>query len=294
MIVCRGALRLQVTLEQLPAVLDVRQRDARIAQSERHMDLLVRKVYGPTSEKLDPRQLPLFETQAVDEEVPRASEIQLESSTTVSKPHGRGRRPKPDTLERQGIVYDLSEAEKQALAGTGSLVLIGEEITEQYESEPSCLYVLRHVRKKYARRPALMESGVTRIEKNIVTAPKPPQPIAGGTAGPGLLAYLITSRFCDHLPYHRQERNFARHGLRFSRQTTCDWGRQVAMLLIRVTSLPMEITPRPSERRALNASHSAGPSMLISTSRPKKSITCWSVVLYSRNVRSLMVPSWDA
>jgi transposase len=211
----------------------LRQRDARIAQLERHMDLLVRKVYGRTSERLDPRQLPLFETQAVDEEVPLMAECQPEPSTTavsttVSKP--RGRRPKPDTLERHVIIYDLSEAEKQALAGDGSLVLIGEEITEQYEWEPSCLYVLRHVQKKYARRPALVESGVTRIEKNIVMAPKPPQPISGGTAGPGLLAYLITSRFCDHLPYHRQERIFARHGLRFSRQTTCDWARQLAEL----------------------------------------------------------------
>ena len=208
----------------------LRQRDARIAQLERHMDLLVRKVYGRTSEKFDPRQLPLFETQAVDKEVPLETTMPAESATTSNKPHSRGRRPKPDTLERQVIVYDLSEAEKQALAGTGSLILIGEEITEQYEWEPSCLYVLRHVQKKYARRPALVESGVTRIEKNILTAPKPPQPIAGGTAGPGLLAYLITSRFCDHLPYHRQERIFARHGLRFSRQTTCDWARQLAEL----------------------------------------------------------------
>ena len=109
-------------------------------------------------------------------------------------------------------------------------MLLGEEITEQYEWEPSCLYVLRHVQRKYVRRPALVESGPSLAEKNVITAPKPPQPIAGGSAGPGLLAYLITSRFCDHLPYHRQERIFERHGLRFSRQTTCDWARQLAEL----------------------------------------------------------------
>jgi transposase len=92
------------------------------------------------------------------------------------------------------------------------------------------LYVLRHVQKKYARRPARLESGPSLAEKNVVTAPKPPQAIPGGIAGPGLLACLLTSRFGDHLPYYRQERIFARHGVPFSRQTTCDWALQTAEL----------------------------------------------------------------
>lgn len=143
---------------------------------------------------------------------------------------GKRQRPRPDTLERRDVIHDLTDEEKRTLAGDGELVLIGEEITEQYEWEPSCLYVLRHIQKKYARRPALVESGATRETKNVVTARKPPQPIPGGQAGPGLLAWLITSRFCDHLPYHRQERIFERHGLRFSRQTTCDQARRTAEL----------------------------------------------------------------
>ena len=196
------------------------------------MDLLVRKVYGRTSEKVDPQQLPLFEKQGemADDEVIRAAGPESEPPVAPSRKRGHGRRPKPDTLERRELIHDLGEAEKRALAGDGELVPIGEEITEQYEWEPSCLYVLRHVQKKYARRPMRLESGPSAAEKNMITAPKPPQPIPGSSAGPGLLAYLVTSRFCDHLPYHRQERIFQRHGLRFSRQTTCDWARQLAEL----------------------------------------------------------------
>jgi transposase len=206
-------------------VESLHERDQRIAQLERHMDLLVRKVYGRTSEQLAAGQLTLFDKQP-EEAVPAPPEPL--APTAIAKKPGHGRRPKPDTLERRDCVHDLTDAEKQALAGDGTLVPIGEEVTEQYEWEPSCLYVLRHVQKKYARRPQLVESHES--AKNVITAAKPPQPIPGSSAGPGLLAYLVTSRFCDHLPYHRQERIFARHGLRFSRQTTCDWARQLAEL----------------------------------------------------------------
>jgi transposase len=205
------------------------ERDARIAQLERHMDLLVRKVFGRTSEKSDANQLALFDKATPDKSSEEVIDVSITApsvrSTVVKQPK---RRPKPDTLERRDVVHDLTDAEKQLLAGDGALVPIGEEVTEQYEWEPSCLYVLRHVQKKYARRPQLVESG-ERV-KNVITATKPPQPIPGSRAGPGLLAWLITSRFCDHLPYHRQERIFARHGLRLSRQTTCDWARQLAEL----------------------------------------------------------------
>ena len=209
-------------------VESLQDRDRRIAQLEHHMDLLVRKMFGRTSEKVDPGQLTLFDKQPAEEQaLPEPPPV---PSAAPGKRRGHGRRPKPDTLQRRDVVHDLNEAEKQALAGEGELVPIGEEITEQYEWEPSCLYVLRHVQKKYARRPTRVESGDSVAEKNIITVPKPPQPIPGSSAGPGLLAYLVTSRFCDHLPYHRQERIFERHGLRFSRQTTCDWAGQLAEL----------------------------------------------------------------
>jgi transposase len=233
---------LKVDPDQLPADVGVlkslvvqlvetlHERDRRIAKLEHHMDLLVRKVYGRTSEKLDPQQLPLFEKQGADDGEPAVvDQPAAETPSTSSAKRGRGRRKKPDTLERRDVVHDLNEAEKQALAAGGQLVLIGEEVTEQYEWEPSCLYVLRHVQKKYVCRPALTKDGQP-AERQIITAAKPPQPIPGSSAGPGLLAYLLTSRFCDHLPYHRQERIFGRHGLRFSRQTTCDWARQLAEL----------------------------------------------------------------
>ncbi|HZQ35117.1 MAG TPA: transposase, partial [Dehalococcoidia bacterium] len=65
----------------------------------------------------------------------------------------------------------------------------------------------------------------------FLTAPRPPSPIARGLAGPGLLAHLIVSKFCDHLPLYRCERMLARFGVNLSRSTMCDWLAQSAALL---------------------------------------------------------------
>ena len=57
----------------------------------------------------------------------------------------------------------------------------------------------------------------------VISAPKPPPPIAKGLPGAGLLAYIIVSKYFDHLPLHRLERILARQGLPLSRSTMCDW-----------------------------------------------------------------------
>ena len=215
----------QLVLQLLEAL---RGKDTELSKLQHHMDLLLRRLYGRSSEKIDPLQLLLFDTAPQEEAATPEPAAVVETETNHDKRSGHGRRPKPDHLKRVDVIHDLTEAEKQALAGDGQLILIGEEVTEQYEWEPSSLYIVRHIQKKYARKPQLLESGAAAHEKNIITAPKPPQPIPGGIAGPGLIAEVVTNRFVDHLPYHRQERRFGRHGFSFSRQTTDAWALDVA------------------------------------------------------------------
>jgi transposase len=57
----------------------------------------------------------------------------------------------------------------------------------------------------------------------VIAAAKPAMPIAKGLPGPGLLAHLIVSKYVDHLPLHRLERNYERQGLFLHRSTLCDW-----------------------------------------------------------------------
>jgi transposase len=65
----------------------------------------------------------------------------------------------------------------------------------------------------------------------VVVAPKPAQPIDKGLPGPGLLAFVITSKYYDHLPLNRQEAIIARSGVDISRSTLCGWMAASAELL---------------------------------------------------------------
>jgi len=84
---------------------------------------------------------------------------------------------------------------------------------------PAQLKVVEDVCKKYA------------CDCTVKTATKPPQPIEKSTAGASLLAQVIVAKTADHLPLHRQEKIFERHGAEISRKTMCGWMAQCGDLL---------------------------------------------------------------
>ena len=225
-------------------VAEIQKHANRVEKLEHQLTLLLRKLYGVKSEKFDPRQGTLFDEPPAEGDAsevaaqtpveagqdsaaePVADNEALAETGEPSRPrrkgaHGRGRLP--DTLERVEQLHDLTDAEKEALGGAENLVVIGRTETEQLEWKPSSLFVIKHVQLTYARREQLLESGELPTEKNVLTAAKPPQVIPGGLPGPGLVAQVIVSKACDHIPCNRLERIFGRHGLEISRQTTCDW-----------------------------------------------------------------------
>jgi len=65
----------------------------------------------------------------------------------------------------------------------------------------------------------------------VKTATKPSQPIEKSTAGASLLAQVIVAKTADHLPLHRQEKIFQRHGVDISRKTMGGWLAQCGELL---------------------------------------------------------------
>ena len=116
-------------------------------------------------------------------------------------------------------MHDLAEAEKHCAACQQDLRPIGEESSERYEYIPAQLTVIEDVCKKYA------------CDCTVKTATKPPQPIEKSTAGASLLAQVIVAKTADHLPLHRQEKIFERHGVEISRKTMGGWMAQCADLL---------------------------------------------------------------
>lgn len=130
-----------------------------------------------------------------------------------------GRQPLPRHLKRERIVHDLAESERHCPECRQDLRLIGEESSERYEYVPAQLTVVEDVCKKYA------------CACTVRTATKPLQPIEKSTAGASLLAEVIVAKCADHLPLHRQEQIWARHGVEISRKTMCGWMAQCAGLL---------------------------------------------------------------
>jgi hypothetical protein len=165
-------------LKQLIAdlMVELSKKDGRIEQLQHRMDLLLRRLYGASSEKFDPRQASLFETTPSEPAAAATTESAAENSLApepdtsraASSRPGHGRRKLPDTLKTVEVVHDLTETEKAAMGGAENLVCIGQEETEQVEWEPSCLYRILHIQKKYARKVQLPESGLSLSEKNVI------------------------------------------------------------------------------------------------------------------------------
>jgi transposase len=95
----------------------------------------------------------------------------------------------------------------------GAIHKIGETVSEMLDYVPARLRVLRIRRPKYGCRAC----------GTIHQAPAPERPIAKGLASPGLLAHVLVSKYCDHLPLYRQSQIFARQGVDLNRSTLANW-----------------------------------------------------------------------
>jgi transposase len=184
------------------------------------------------SEQLSPDQLALFaaawQAKQAEAESPSTTESSDDDDDDAATPGAganapkrrtSGRQPLPRHLKRERIVHDLLESEKHCSACQQALRPIGEESSERYEYIPAQLTVIEDVCKKYA------------CACTVKTATKPSQPIEKSTAGASLLAQVIVAKTADHLPLHRQEKIFERHGVEISRKTMGGWLAQCADLL---------------------------------------------------------------
>jgi len=183
--------------------LEDRKSNARtIEQLQHQLQQLLRRLFGRSAEKIDPRQMVLFET-LLNGLAPRTDAPIEESSPASSNENrnGHGRRRLPSDLPRQKIVHDLPEDQKPCPCCGTMRHVIGQEVSEQLDYVPAKLTVLEHVRLTYACRHC--EKQVAEGGSQVVTADKPASPIEKGLAAPGLLSYVIVSKYSDHLPLYR-------------------------------------------------------------------------------------------
>lgn len=191
--------------------------------------------YGPRADRLrsegDLAQLLLNFAEALDRKPINPADLPPhpepeEELRRVKRRKGRRRIADFENLPVTTHVHELSAEERKCRCCGIERGQIGQEDSWQIEYFPGHFERIHHVRMKYAC--AVCESNGDNPQ--IETAAKPETAIDKGLAGPGLLSYIVTSKFNDYLPCYRLEDIFARQGFEISRATQSVWCGDVADL----------------------------------------------------------------
>ena len=161
------------------------------------IDLLVRRVFGTSSERLDRGQLELL-LQLPEGTTQEAAAPVAEKQLRLPFPR-RQRTPRlPENLPVVEEVIDPEPVKAQPDAWR----CIGQEVSEQLDYEPARFLRRRLIRRKYVHR--------THRDAAPVIAALPERLLDRGLPAAGLLAHILVSKYCDHLPLYRQEQIFLR------------------------------------------------------------------------------------
>src|SRR5271167_646026 len=187
--------------------------------------------YGPRADRLSENELAQalleFAEELEQKPLPAEGLPQGEAEPEVRRVQRRkGRRALAnfENLPVSTHVYELPAERRRCSCCGEQRQEIGSEESWQIEYLPGHFERLRHVRKKYA---------CSRCEQagenpQIQAAAKAETAIEKGFAGPGLLAFIVTSKFADYLPLYRLEDIFERQGFEISRATQSVWCGDVA------------------------------------------------------------------
>ena len=186
------------------------------------VDAMARKLFGKSSEKLDPAQLQMVfdalknEPDDVAKKDPASGSAACDSEAEPAADAGNGRSRKRsldeiiDGLPVSEVIIDPPEVKAEPEAWT----CMGAEVTKLIDYIPGRFACQHLVRRKYVRKDARHLPPVTAqlptLQDRCIATPR-------------LLAHTLTQRFELHLPYYRIERMYERLGVPLSRQTLCGW-----------------------------------------------------------------------
>lgn len=200
---------------------------------------LRKKVFGKSSEKIE-REIEQLELALEDMLIAAAESAEPMNEDAAEPPAPSAPQEAPKRRpRRRPRVSDAAPRERRELdPGArcpdcgGDLRLVGEDVSEILDMVAAQLKVLQVARLKKSCR---------RCEK-IAQEPAPSRPIPGSMAGAGLLAFVLVSKFDDHLPLYRLNEIFARMGADIPDTTLVDWcGRAMKVLKPLIDRIDAEI-----------------------------------------------------
>ena len=195
-------------LEQCQQALAESRRENALLRQK--VDLLVKRVFGSSSEQLDRNQLELLTLpeSAAATAVPVA--VPEKERPKTSPKQRVARLPENLPVVEEVIDPDAVKARPEAWR------CIGQEVSEQLDYEPGRFLRRRVVRRKFVHR--------TNLDCAPVIAALPQRLLDRSLPAPGLLAQIVVGKYCDHLPLYRQEQIYQqRHGVNLPRQSLTRW-----------------------------------------------------------------------
>ena len=195
---------------------------AEVQEANRRLEDILRTSqrvqFGKSSEKLSPDQfnLPLEDAELAQGVLEAAQEkaeaaLQRAREEEPRKPK-RNRGHLPAHLPR--IERVIEPASTLCPCGCGEMARIGEDVSERLDVIPAQFQVLVTRRPRYACR---------RCSQAVAQAHAPEHVVPGGLPTERLIAWIIVSKFGDHLPFYRQAGIFERQGLHLDRGTLGNW-----------------------------------------------------------------------
>lgn len=206
---------LKARLAELEAAL------SEVQEANRRLEDILRTAqraqFGKSSEKLSPDQfnLPLEDAefaQGVLEAAQEKAEAALQGlgAKTPRKPaRNRGHLP----LHLPRIERVIEPASTLCPCGC-EMARIGEDVSKRLDVIPAQFRVLVTRRPKYACR---------RCSQTVAQAHAPEHVVPGGMPTERFIAWIIVSKFGDHLPFYRQAEIFKRQGIDLDRGTLGNW-----------------------------------------------------------------------
>lgn len=188
--------------------------------------LLRKKLFGSSSEKrtLDiPGQLNLFNEAEMEQNPAAAKAEELEAS--LLDKNGKKRKARAVDAERfKGIpvqkkYLDLDDGEKVCPVCNTILEKIGEEfVRRELVFIPAKLKVYEYYSKNYTC-PECSKRDLPLIKKGKDGKPH----MLYGMASAGTVAWVMYQKFCNGLPYCRQEKDWKQYGAAITRATMANW-----------------------------------------------------------------------
>jgi len=176
--------------------------------------------FGASSERSDSeyKQLSLFNEAEVEAQ-PVLAEPTIEKITYERRKKSGHREALFKDLPVETVEYRLPEEEQVCSCCGNPLHEMSTEVRQELKIIPAQAKVVKHVRYVYACRRCERED----INTPIVTAPMPAPVLSGSLASPSVMAHIMNQKYGESMPLYRQEQQFARLGLKLSRQTLANW-----------------------------------------------------------------------